>query len=97
MFFIHNVKSSRSESRLLGLLVDICIIVSPLSLLPQLFRVWLSSDVNGVSVYTWLLTFLATMPLIIYDIKHKVIKLAIMHLMIATISLGIAIGVIVRG
>lgn len=92
----HKKKNSRNkESKTLALFVDVAVIVAPLSLLPQLYVVWVEEKSAGVSLTTWLLTFLITVPLIAYDVNHKATKLVFMHTLIAVISLGIVLGLLV--
>ena len=92
----HSRKNTRRKSikvLILDGVVDLAVILAPLSLLPQLYEVWTDSSA-GVSLATWLLTLLITLPLIAYDITHKVAKLAVMHVSIVIISFGIVMGVL---
>jgi hypothetical protein len=75
----------------LDYLVDIAVILAPISLVPQLFEVWVRGNASGVSIVTWLMTLVITLPLIVYDIKHGVSKLAFMHSAIVIICLGIVV------
>lgn len=88
-------KKKVKQNKLLDFFVDAAVIIAPLSLLPQLYSVWVNGSAAGVSLATWLLTFLITVPLIAYDMNHKALKLVFMHSLIATISLGIVIGILV--
>lgn len=84
-------KSYKTKPTGLDYIVDVAVFLAPASLVPQLLEIWQSNDTSGVSIITWLMTLLITIPLIIYDIKHGVPKLAFMHASIVIICLGIVI------
>lgn len=99
---VHKHKRSRKRKKLplyqetLDIVVDLAVVLAPLSLLPQLIIVWRDGSSAGVAISTWLLTGVITLPLILYDVSHKAYKLIIMHTLIVLISFGIVIGVLVR-
>lgn len=88
-------QTRKPKSTGLDYIVDIAVLLAPISLVPQLLRIWQSSDTSGVSMLTWLMTLLITLPLIIYDIKHGVLKLAFMHSSIVLICLGIVVKLVI--
>ena len=86
-----SLKKSSSKATTLDYVVDLAVLLAPLSLVPQLFKIWQSGDTSGVSIVTWLMTLLITLPLIAYDIKHGVLKLAFMHTSIVVVCFGIVV------
>lgn len=99
---VHKHKQSRKNKKLspyqelLDVIVDLAVVLAPLSLVPQLIAVWRDGSNAGVALSTWLLTGVITIPLIMYDVSHKAYKLTLMHTLIVLISLGIVIGLLVR-
>jgi uncharacterized protein with PQ loop repeat len=85
------LKKLSGKTTHLDYIVDVAVLLAPLSLLPQLLRIWQSGDTSGVSIVTWLMTLIITIPLIAYDVKHSVLKLAFMHSSIVVICLGIVV------
>ena len=90
-----SLKKSPAKVTMLDYVVDIAVLLAPISLIPQLLRLWQSGDTSGVSIVTWLMTLLITLPLIVYDIKHGVPKLAFMHTSIVVICLGIVTKLVI--
>lgn len=98
---LHKHKRARKKrtspyQAVLDLVIDIAVVLAPLSLLPQLILVWRDGSNAGVSMYTWLFTALLTLPLILYDLSHRAYKLIVMHVLIVLISIGIVAGLLVR-
>ena len=91
-----NILSKKNE-KILDFIVDFVIILVPLTLLPQIYVIWVNGDTEGVSMATWALQFVLTIPLVIYDIVHRVHKLALMHVLLTTGFLLIVIGLLVKG
>ena len=94
---IHLRKKRQSKKKFhpIDLIVDVAVVVAPLSLLPQLVVIWKDGATAGVSMATWALTLLITIPLIIYDMKYRAYKLVLMHSSIVVICFGIVLGLMI--
>lgn len=79
------------------LLDDIVLVISiifPITLIPQIIRIWYYKEVAGVSVLTWGLFFIFNTILLIYGIVHKEKKLVVMWSLFSIGYLLIVIGVL---
>ena len=57
--------------RLLDKIVMVVAIVFPFTTLPQIYKIWVFKNVAGVSLTTWSLFFILSIPFLIYGIVHK--------------------------
>lgn len=46
-------------------------IVGPFTVLPQIYSIFRSHSANGVSLATWFLIFIVTLPWVFYGVAHK--------------------------
>ena len=58
--------------------------IMPLTALPQLYTIWVKHSTQGVSVLTWLLLTILSIPMVIYGIVHKEKPILFMYLLYAT-------------
>ncbi|MBI5397975.1 hypothetical protein HZB03_00795 [Candidatus Woesearchaeota archaeon] len=104
---LHHRKQSRSAKdpyphpdprvRFLDKLILAVAVVFPLSTLPQIFTVWYYHNASGVSLITWSLYFLMTIPLLIYGIVHKEKPLVIMYILWLIVYAGVISGAVMYG
>ena len=59
-------------------LVGVISVVYPLSAIPQIMEIWVHKNVEGISLLTWSLFLILTLPLIIYSMVKRDQKLTIM-------------------
>lgn len=46
-------------------------IIGPFTVVPQIYTIFFTHSAEGVSLMTWLLIFLVTLPWVFYGIAHK--------------------------
>lgn len=68
--------------------------VMPLTALPQLYKVWFEGNAQGVSVLTWLLLAILSIPMIIYGSVHKEKPIILMYLLWFIVDSLVVIGAI---
>ena len=78
-------------------LVGVIALVYPLSAIPQIIEIWMNKNVEGVSLLTWSLFLVLTIPLIIYAIVKKDRKLTIMWSLWSLGYVAIILGLILYG
>ncbi len=78
-------------------LVGVIALVYPLSAIPQIIEIWMNKNVEGVSLLTWSLFLVLTIPLIIYAIVKKDRKLTIMWSLWSLGYVAIISGLILYG
>lgn len=59
--------------------VDIISYVYPLSILPQLYEIWVNQNTAGVSVITWGTFLIFTIVLLVYTISNNDKRLTVMY------------------
>jgi len=78
-------------------LIYVVAIITPITNLPQLLKVWVDHDVSGVSLLSW--TSFAAISVIwtIYGIIHKETPIILMSSLLIVVQGLIAIGVVIYG
>ena len=71
----------------------ICIIF-PLTTIPQIKKIWMKQNAEGISLLTWVLYLVFTIPLIAYAIKKNDLKLAVMWAIWAFIYILVITGTV---
>ncbi len=94
---LHSYPSSKPLIRLVDNIISITSVIYPLALLPQLFQIWLNKSAEGVSLFTWSLLLLFTIPLMGYAFLHKDKRLTIMYCAFFVIYIIIIIGIVLFG
>jgi len=78
-------------------LVAVTAVVYPLTLLPQLYQIYSTQSADGVSLLTWSLLLLFTLPLVAYAFVHHDNKLKLMYCAFFVIYVFIVAGIVVYG
>ena len=91
---MHPYPSKKPMINLADRIVSITAILYPLTLLPQLYMIWSTENAEGVSLLTWSLLLLFTLPLVAYAFLHKDKKLTIMYSIFFVLYVLIIIGII---
>jgi len=73
-------------------LVNVVILVYPLTALPQIIKIWVYKNAQGVSALTWLLFLIMIIPLILYSMIQKEKKLTFMWGTWSIIYLVVIVG-----
>ena len=80
--------------RILDNMAYIAAILGPLIIVPQLWKIWNSQDVSGVSILTWVGYMFGGTFWFIYGVAHKEKPIMIMNLLWFLLSLSIVIGIL---
>ena len=92
------MKKSPSENEgHLEKLIFVIALVYPLTSIPQLYKIWVLKEIAGVSLITWSLFFLLTIPLLYYVIHRKIKPYILLYSLWLLAYLGIIVGLIVNG
>ena len=78
-------------------LVGVIAVIYPLSAIPQIIEIWMNKNVEGVSLLTWSLFLILTIPLISYAIIKKDRRLTIMWSLWSLGYVAIISGLILHG
>ena len=106
MVFIHQHRRKRVHKnlqpyphdkryyRVLDNIVSVVAIISPFAALPQLLRVWVDHETDGISLTTWSLFLVFGFPLLLYAIAHRDPRLITMYSLSFVITTIIVLGVV---
>ncbi|MBI4895611.1 MAG: hypothetical protein HY831_03915 [Candidatus Aenigmarchaeota archaeon] len=83
---------SKERIKMLDKIILIISIINPLTILPQLYNVWVNKNALGVSLTTWSLFTLFSIPMFIYGYVHKEKPIMIMYAMFLVLNMLVVIG-----
>ncbi len=63
----------------LDLITNICSVVLPFTTIDQLYLVYIKKETAGVSLITWFLYGLLSIPLLIYSLKRKDLPMILLN------------------
>jgi uncharacterized protein with PQ loop repeat len=69
-------------------------VIGPFTVLPQIYTIFTSRSASGVSLSTWLLIFIVTLPWIFYGIAHKEKSIIVSFILWEIANLTVVIGVL---
>jgi uncharacterized protein with PQ loop repeat len=72
-------------------------IIGPFTVLPQIYSIFSSHSATGVSLSTWLLIFIVTLPWVFYGIAHKEKSIITSFILWEIANLTVVIGVLLYG
>ena len=74
--------------------VTILSYLMPLSAIPQIYTIYSTQNASGVSVITWSIWLIATIPLILYGMVHKVKPIITMYSLWIVMYIIVIVGAI---
>ncbi|MBR9677544.1 hypothetical protein GOV04_05360 [Candidatus Woesearchaeota archaeon] len=83
-----------AKMRFLDELVNIIAILFPITMIPQMWGIWVNKQTSGVSAITWVGFFILTIPLLAYAYVHKEKKLFLMYSLFIVAYIFILIGLV---
>ncbi|HEV2403054.1 MAG TPA: PQ-loop domain-containing transporter [Candidatus Saccharimonadales bacterium] len=72
-------------------------VVGPFTVLPQIYSIFSTHSAAGVSMATWLLIFLVTLPWIFYGMAHNEKSIIVSFTLWEVVNLAVVVGVFVYG
>lgn len=72
-------------------------IIGPFTVLPQIYDIFTTHSAVGVSLWTWLLIFLVTLPWVFYGFAHKDRSIIVSFILWEVMNFGVVIGVLIYG
>mgnify|MGYP001575541026 CR=1 len=75
--------------------MSVIAIVSPLTIIPQITQIYQTKDVEGISLTTWIFSFLTSITWIIYGLHHKDKPIIFNSIMGTVFCFLIALGVLI--
>lgn len=69
-------------------------VVGPFTVLPQIWSIFSTHSAAGVSMATWLLIFIVTLPWVFYGVAHRDKSIIVSFTLWEVVNLTVVIGVI---
>lgn len=69
-------------------------VVGPFTVLPQIYSIFHNKSAAGVSLATWLLIFIVTLPWVFYGIAHKEKSIIVSFTLWEIVNLAVVVGVL---
>ena len=88
---------SNPKTKVLDNIVMGASILYPLMSIPQVYNIWFLKDIQGVSLLTWVLFTIFTIPMLIYTIVHKIKPFIVMNILWLTVYAFIIAGILIHG
>lgn len=79
----------------LDTITNICAVILPFTTVDQLYLIYVQKKTEGVSVLTWLLYGLLSIPLLIYSIKRRDTPMIVLNGLWVLVDLSVWFGVII--
>lgn len=76
-------------------LVNACALILPFTAIPQIYTIYIEKRTEGVSVVSWFLYAVFTIPLFIYSLKRKDIPMIILNGLWIAVNIVVAVGPLV--
>jgi uncharacterized protein with PQ loop repeat len=89
-----NKKNDTAYVKFLDKLTFVVGIIGPFTVLPQIYSIYSTHSAVGVSVWTWLLIFIVTLPWVFYGFAHKAKSIIISFILWEIMNAAVVIGVL---
>lgn len=83
------------DTSLLYRLTLLAAVVQPLTTIPQVFQVYATQNVEGLSLFTWLGYALIGLVFLAYGIKYRLKPIALTQVIWFTLQMSIVVGILV--
>lgn len=87
--------SKKPPVRIMDMLIYSTVILSPLLNLPQLFKIWIQNNAQGVSVISWFGFSIISIIWLLYGIVHKEKPIIMLNSLLIGIQILIATGALI--
>lgn len=92
---MRTIKHKRTNYiKLLDKLTFVVGVIGPFTVLPQIYTIFSTQSAVGVSLATWSLIFIVTVPWILYGIAHKEKSIIVSFVLWEVVNLVVVIGVL---
>ncbi|MGI0006886.1 MAG: SemiSWEET family transporter [Nitrosotalea sp.] len=69
-------------------------IVGPFTILPQVYEIFSTKNAKGVSLISWIMMFVVTLPWIFYGMAHKEKSIIISFILWEVVNLLVIVGIL---
>ena len=72
-------------------------VVGPFTVLPQIYKIFFTKSADGVSLITWALMIVVTLPWIFYGIAHKEKSIIVSFILWEIVNIMVVVGILLYG
>jgi uncharacterized protein with PQ loop repeat len=90
-----NARKTTPYLKFLDRLTFVAGIIGPFTVLPQIYQIFTTHSAAGVSLVTWLLMFIVTLPWIFYGLAHKDATITVSFILWELVNLTVVAGVLI--
>lgn len=72
-------------------------VVGPFTVLPQIYKIFVTHTAAGVSLTSWVLIFIVTLPWIFYGIAHRDRSIIVSFILWELVNIVVIVGVVMYG
>jgi uncharacterized protein with PQ loop repeat len=87
-------KQMPTKTKIIDTLVNIAAVIHPLSALPQVYTIYVSQNVAGVSLWTWLGFMIIGFIFLAYGLAHRLKPIIVTQILWFIVDAMIIIGVL---
>lgn len=93
-YHLHKYLTKKHEVALVDRLMSVAAVVHPLTAAPQVYVIYKTQDVTGVSLWTWLGFMVLGLIFLAYGVMHKIKPFIVTQLLWFVVDFSIVCGVI---
>lgn len=86
-----------AKFRMLDKIVWGAAIAFPLTSIPQILKIFIEQNAQSISILTWILYVIFTLPLLFYSIVHRVRPLILMNVLWMIVYFAVIYGTVLYG
>jgi uncharacterized protein with PQ loop repeat len=90
----NQIKKTDKDRSFLYRLTLIAAFVQPLTTIPQVYKIYTSQDVSGLSLFTWIGYALVGLIFLAYGIKYRLKPIAITQVIWFCLQMSIVVGIL---
>jgi len=93
-YHLHKHLSKKATTALVDRLMSVAVVMHPLTAIPQIYAIYTTHDVSGVSLLTWLGFMLLGLVFLAYGVLHKIKPFIVTQVLWFVVDLLVVVGVI---
>tara|TARA_Y100000310_G_C20075553_1_gene531405 strand:+ start:76 stop:414 length:339 start_codon:yes stop_codon:yes gene_type:complete len=84
-----------NKVRFLDKLVTVIAFLVPIATIPQIWKLWVGKTAEGLSLFSWSLFMIFSIPMLTYGIVHKEKPLIIMYSLLFIAHIFMVVGILI--
>ena len=93
-YYLQKYLSKKKQTALTDRLMSVAAVIHPLTATPQVYAIYTTHDVSGVSLWTWFGFMVIGLIFLLYGILHKIKPFIVTQILWFVVDFLIVLGVI---